>query len=103
MAELVVFQPNEYDNNKLLYPALAFSLLCSFRLYLYPAGKAGREEKLYRRGRRFSLAALCSVSAVLTMGRGGIPVMNCTVQGAVGLGGIYWRGQIPADAHMVAH
>ena len=24
LAELVVFQPNEYDNNKLLYPAFAF-------------------------------------------------------------------------------
>ncbi len=51
MAELVVFQPNEYDNNKLLYPAFAFLCCaasnCTFTLLEKLKGKA------VRKGRRF--------------------------------------------------
>lgn len=93
MAELVVFQPNEYDNNKLLYPAFAFLCCaasnCTFTLLEKLKGKAARK------GAAVSLAALCSVSAVLTMGRETVSlIMNCTAQGR-GAGRIC-RGTVPA-------
>ncbi len=67
ICEFVVFQPNTYDNNKLLYPA--FFLLC--------AVTASYLVEMYRRlrgfaGRRFLAGAfvlLCTVSAALTIAR----------------------------------
>lgn len=83
LAELVRFQPNEYDNNKLLYVAYAFlccaaaefacSLLC----------------RLKRRGLRGTLAgaglALCMCSAVLTMGREYVARYELFGDGAIAL------------------
>lgn len=65
IAELAVFQPNVYDNNKLLY--VAYLLMCGVT--------ADFMTELYRRMRSGkALAAiavmfLCTVSAVLTIGR----------------------------------
>lgn len=67
VAEMMVFQPNSYDNNKLLYGA--FALICCIT--------AGYVVDLYRKmqevpGRRYYAAIflfLCVFSAVLTMGR----------------------------------
>lgn len=67
LAELVRFQPNEYDNNKLLYAAYAF-LCCAAAEFLFRL-----VSKLRRRGFKAALAggvlALTMTSAVLTMGR----------------------------------
>ena len=95
MAELVVFQPNEYDNNKLLYPAFAFLCCaasnCTFTLLEKLKGKAARK------GAAVSLAALCSVSAVLTMGRETVSRYELYGSGAVELAE-FVEEQIPADA-----
>ncbi len=70
MCEFVVFQPNDYDNNKLLY--VAYFLLCgAVASFLVDAFRKLRGI----RGR--SIAAvicvvLCTVSAVLTIAREGI-------------------------------
>lgn len=67
VAEFVVFQPNEYDNNKLLF--IAFFFLCGMvadyvvslyeKKWNYPAKIAAGA----------LLTVLCTVSAILTMGR----------------------------------
>ena len=67
LAELVRFQPNQYDNNKLLYAAYAFFCCAAaeglFRLF----------SKLRNRGFQAALAGsvltIAMTSAVLTMGR----------------------------------
>lgn len=67
IAELVVFQPNVYDNNKLLY--VAYLLMCGVT--------ADFMVELYRRVRSVPLKSigaaatvfLCTISAVLTIGR----------------------------------
>ena len=67
LAELVEFQPNDYDNNKLLYPA--YALLCcagaqfTWRLLAFLRSRRGRA------GAVAGVMAVTSVSAVLTMGR----------------------------------
>ena len=67
IAELAVFQPNVYDNNKLLY--VAYLLMCGvtadFMAELYRRMKGGL-------GRSFLAAAvlfLCTISGLLTIGR----------------------------------
>ena len=68
LAELVVFQPNVYDNNKLLYPAYAF--LCCARA---------------RAGAAAGVVAVASFSAVLTMGREAVARYQLFGTGAVEL------------------
>ena len=67
LAELVLFQPNEYDNNKLLYPAFAF-LCCGAARCAAEILGALRSRKA-RAGAAAGLVALSTCSAVLTMGR----------------------------------
>jgi len=67
IAELVVFQPNVYDNNKLLY--VAYLLMCGMAADFM----AERFEKLNSIPVKTVLACitvlLCTISAVLTIGR----------------------------------
>lgn len=95
LAELVEFQPNDYDNNKLLYVAFAF-LCCagaefSFRLL-------GR---LKQRGLRRALGgaglSLCLASAVLTMGRETVAGYELYGDGAIALCA-YVEEHLPPDA-----
>ncbi len=67
IAELVVFQPNEYDNNKLLYPAFLFFCCAAsdYAFFLFEKLKKG----ISRRAAAVLTALLCSVSAWLTLGR----------------------------------
>ena len=65
IAELAVFQPNVYDNNKLLY--VAYLLMCGvcadFMVQLY---------RRMKRGKTLTAAVvlfLCTISALLTIGR----------------------------------
>ncbi len=95
VAELVIFQPNEYDNNKLLYPAFAF--LCC------PAAEAvfGLLEKLRTKTRKraagTALLVVCTVSALLTMGREVVASYQLFGTGALELCG-YIEENLPADA-----
>lgn len=67
VAELVVFQPNEYDNNKLLFVAFIFlcALVADFVVRMF--------EKHWNRGLKVAAAvcliAVCTVSAGLTLAR----------------------------------
>lgn len=67
LAELVEFQPNDYDNNKLLYPAFAF--LCCAAAQCAWRGLELLKNRRAQAGAAAGLVALTSVSAVLTMGR----------------------------------
>lgn len=95
VAELVIFQPNEYDNNKLLYPAFAF--LCC------PAAEAALAllEKLRAKAVRkiaaTAFVALCTVSALLTMGREAVASYQLFGSGALELCG-YVEQNLPKDA-----
>ena len=67
LAELVVFQPNVYDNNKLLYPAYAF--LCCAAARCACRGLGLLRSRRARAGAAAGVVAVASFSAVLTMGR----------------------------------
>lgn len=83
LAELVEFQPNDYDNNKLLY--VAYGLLCC----------AGAEfltallQRINLQGLRVALGAVCiavcAFSALLTMGREAVAQYELFGQGALSL------------------
>lgn len=81
LAELVRFQPNEYDNNKLLYAAYAFlccaAAECLFQLLSH----------IQKRGLRAVLAggvlAVTMTSAVLTMGRESVARYELFGDGAI--------------------
>ena len=69
ICEFVVFQPNVYDNNKLLYVAYAIAA-CLAAGYMVDIYRLLREKNIG--GRRVIAAAtvfLCVFSAVLTLGR----------------------------------
>lgn len=67
LAELVEFQPNNYDNNKLLYAAYAF-LCCAAAEFL-----CGQVKRLKSRGMReltvTAVMTVCVTSSVMTMAR----------------------------------
>ena len=74
VAELILFTPNTYDNNKLLY--VAYMLLCIaasdfaadwFAQRRKSAAKTAGKAVLY--GLTAVFAVLCTLSAVLTLGR----------------------------------
>ncbi len=67
LGELVEFQPNDYDNNKLFYPAFAF--LCCAAAQCAWRGLELLKNKRARAGAVAGVLAVTSVSAVLTMGR----------------------------------
>ncbi len=67
LADTFAFQPNTYDNNKLLYPAyaLACGIVAQYMGLLYQKLKNIRGTKLAAAG----VLVLCMLSAVLSMGR----------------------------------
>lgn len=67
VAELVVFQPNEYDNNKLLFVGYVFmcGLAADFAVSLF----SRRWPKILKIGAGVALVFVGTVSAGLTMGR----------------------------------
>lgn len=67
VAELLVFQPNVYDNNKLLYVGYLFLCLLSADYLVEIVKKLG--SAVLRRGIYVSVVLLASISALLTMGR----------------------------------
>ena len=83
LAELVRFQPNQYDNNKLLYAAYAF-LCCAAAQCLFRAFSRMKD-----RGLQAALAggvlALSMTSAVLTMGREAVASYEIFGDGAIKL------------------
>ena len=83
LAELVEFQPNDYDNNKLLYPAFAF-LCCAGAQCAWQALKLLKSRKA-QAGAGAGLVALTSVSAVLTMGREAVASYELFGSGALAL------------------
>lgn len=95
LAEFVEFQPNDYDNNKLLYAAFAF-LCCAAAEFFH-----GLLEKLKSRKVRASAAAVslavCVCSAMLTMGREWAAKYELFGEGAISLCG-YVEENLPPDA-----
>lgn len=105
LAELVRFQPNEYDNNKLLYVAYAFlcfaaaefiGMLATRLSTLRPpprrhfAGQNGAERAAPSRLRTqcvcgAAVVAIASLSAVLTMGREWVASYELFGEGALAL------------------
>ena len=83
LAELVEFQPNDYDNNKLLYPAFAF-LCCAGAQCAWQVLKLLKSRKV-QAGAGAGLVALTSVSAVLTMGREAVASYELFGSGALAL------------------
>lgn len=95
VAELALFQPNEYDNNKLLY--VAYALLC-----MQAAEFAGNAlHRLKRKPARNAAAAvllsLSCISAALTMGREAVARYELFGSGAVKLSS-YVEENLPPDA-----
>ncbi|MGI6255226.1 MAG: hypothetical protein ACOYJZ_06295 [Acutalibacter sp.] len=83
LAELVEFQPNDYDNNKLLYPAFAF--LCCAAAQCAWRGLTLLRSRSARAGAAAGVLALTSVSAVLTMGREAVASYELFGSGALTL------------------
>lgn len=94
-AELAVFQPNTYDNNKLLYPA--FALLCCAAAQCAAAVLGKIRKKGLQRSAAAVLVCFCSVSAVLTMGREAVADYELYGRGALRLCG-YIEENLPSDA-----
>ena len=95
LAELVEFQPNDYDNNKLLYPAFAF-LCCAAAQCAWTLFQLFRSRKAVA-GAAAGMVALTSVSAVLTWGREAVASYELFGSGALSL--VQWvEGNTAADA-----
>ncbi len=95
IAELVVFQPNEYDNNKLLYPAFLF-FCCAASEYAFSLFEK-LKKGLPRQGAAALTALLCSVSASLTLGREFVSRYELYGTGALTLCS-YIEKNLPSDA-----
>ena len=95
LAEFVEFQPNDYDNNKLLYVAFAF-LCCAAAEFLAGLLRRLRSRKV-RAGVAAAAACVTVCSAVLTMGREAVAEYELFGQGALALCG-YVEEELPADA-----
>ena len=67
IAELAVFQPNVYDNNKLLY--VAYLLMCPVAAELMVNVYRKMSCGIFKRGLAGAVVLLCVVSGVLTIGR----------------------------------
>src|SRR5699024_4841338 len=83
LAELVVLQPNVYDNNKLLYPAYAF--LCCAAARCACRGLGLLRSRRARAGAAAGVVAVASFSAALTMGREAVARYQLFGTGAVEL------------------
>lgn len=83
LAELVEFQPNDYDNNKLLYPAFAF-LCCAAAQFAWRGLELLKSPRA-KAGTAAGLVALTSVSALLTMGRETVASYELFGSGALAL------------------
>lgn len=66
LAEFIQFQPNPYDNNKLLYPA--YALLCGLVAYYIVSMLQGKKKEV-KAVLMTVILMFCTVSAVLTMVR----------------------------------
>lgn len=95
LAELVRFQPNQYDNNKLLYPAYAFfccaAVQCLFRLF------SRRKNRGVQAALAGGVLALSMTSAVLTMGRETVASYEIFGDGAIRLSN-FVQEQTKSDA-----
>ncbi len=95
LAEFVEFQPNDYDNNKLLYAA--FALLCCAAAE-FAARVLGR---VRGKGLRYAFGgtalALCVTSAVMTMARETVSKYELFGEGAIAMCE-YVEENLPADA-----
>ena len=67
IAELAVFQPNVYDNNKLLY--VAYLLMCGVVADFMVEAYGKMQGRVLKRVFAVGVLFLCTVSAVLTIGR----------------------------------
>lgn len=83
LAELVEFQPNDYDNNKLLYPAFAF--LCCAAAQCAWRGFQLLQNRRVRVGAAAGVMAVTSVPALLTMGREAVASYELFGSGALEL------------------
>ena len=95
LAELVVFQPNVYDNNKLLYPAYAFLCCAAARCACRVLGLL--RSRRARAGAAAGVVAVASFSAVLTMGREAVaplPAFRHRGRGAGPVGGGQHRPRV---------
>lgn len=95
LGEFVEFQPNDYDNNKLFYVAFVF-LCCA------ASSCACRWLKMLKsRGLRASVGAaglfLCTISALLTMGREAVSRYQLFGEGALALCA-YVEENLPSEA-----
>lgn len=100
VAEFAAFQPNDYDNNKLLYVAWALLCCCAARFAF------SLLEKLPSLSlRRMAAGAgllLCTASALLTMGRECVASYELYGQGATALAA-YVQENLPADARVLTN
>lgn len=93
LAELVEFQPNDYDNNKLLYPAFAF-LCCSAAEGLVRCLTFLKNPKA-QRGAVAGVVAVASLSGGLTLGREAVASYELFGRGAVELAHYVEEATIP--------
>ncbi len=91
LAEFVEFQPNDYDNNKLLYPAFAL-LCCCAAEFIFQAfhwwkerGPKGGFQRILRVAAAGAGLAVCVCSAVLTMARESVAQYELFGEGAIAL------------------
>lgn len=101
LAELVVFQPNVYDNNKLLYPAYAF--LCCAAARCACRGLGLLRSRRARAGAAAGVVAVASFSAVLTMGREAVARYQLFGTGAVELAPVGGGQHRPRVGHPHRH
>ncbi len=93
LAEFVEFQPNDYDNNKLLYAAFAF-LCCCAAEFLWGVLRKLKHRKA-KAGLASAVLGVCALSAVLTMGREWMAKYELFGEGAIALCGYVEEGTEP--------
>lgn len=95
IAEFIQFQPNEYDNNKLLYPA--FVLFCCIAAGFFVDTIRKIRIKPLKPVITACTLAVCMLSAVLTMGREAVASYEIFGTGATNLCN-FIEENLPADA-----
>ena len=95
VAELMEFQPNDYDNNKLLY--VAYALLCCGAAALAWDWLGRCRSKGVRRALAGAGALVCSLSAWLTMGREAVSQYELFGEGALAVAHFVEAETAPSD------
>lgn len=95
MAEFVEFQPNDYDNNKLLYVGFALLCCCGAEFSLDLLGKIKRRQA--RGLAAGAMALFLTAPAVLTLGREAVSEYELYGEGALALCQ-YVEKNLPPDA-----